>query len=499
MDLGNLEIALRPRSPWEAIDLGFTMARRWFMPLCSLWLMSALPVALLLIVFFHDNLVLLSILLWWFKPLYEPPLMFWLSRSVFGERPPLREVRKQWWKIVRPQLFANLTWRRLSSNRSFYMPVALLEGLKGKERRQRTVVLGRRQQAGTWLTIVGIHLETILELGFLLTLYYLIPEELRWFHGSNFFFSPGPIDEWFQLVCWLFAMAIIAPFYVAGGFALYLHRRSELEGWDIEINFRRTMENLGNGVKLQTGGIAAALLCLFLFFSPSQQAHAEGPNPTENKQQIEEVLKDPLFGHMEGQHYWKFVGDLKKDESKDTSSGFEAFLKMLGEILEGFMRGTANVGEIILWGLGLFLIAYLIYHFSRNSAWMQAFTGGRKNRKRELPTQLFGLDVRPESLPEDIAAESLQLLKNGELRQALSLLYRGSLVRLVADYQLDIPDSATEGECLALVQQHREKNEASYFQQLTRAWLVTAYAHIPPDARIIEKLCLDWQQVYGHE
>jgi hypothetical protein len=498
MDLANLEIALRPRSPWEAIDLGFTMARRWFRPLITLWLMGALPVALLLLIFFHDNIILLSLLLWWFKPLYEPPLMFWLSRSVFGERTPLRDVRRGWWKIVRPQLFANLTWRRLSTNRSFYMPVALLEGLKGKERRQRTAVLGRRQQAGTWLTIVGIHLETILEFGFLITLYYLIPEELRWFHGGSFFLSPGPIDEWIQLTCWLIAMAVFAPFYVAGGFALYLHRRSELEGWDIEINFRQTMENLTTNHRVPAGSVAAAVLCLFIFFSAPPQAHADGPSPRVNKQQIEQVLKDPLFGHMEDQHYWKYIGDVEKKDDKESSSGFEAFLKIVGEVIKGFMRGTASVGEIILWGLGLFLVAYLIYHFSRNSDWMQAITGGRGGRKRKLPTQLFGLDVRPESLPDDIATEALQHVKSGDLRQALSLLYRGTLVRLVTDYQLEIPDSATEGECLKLVRQEREENEAEYFQKLTRVWLVTAYAHIPPEALLIEQLCHDWQEVYGH-
>ncbi len=69
--------------------------------------------------------------------------------------------------IVRPQLFANLTWRRFNPNRSFNMPVAVLEQLKGKERKQRIAVLGRGQHAGTWLTIVGIHFETLLELSFM--------------------------------------------------------------------------------------------------------------------------------------------------------------------------------------------------------------------------------------------------------------------------------------------------------------------------------------------
>ncbi len=498
MDLANLEIALRPRSHWEAIDLGFALARRWFVPLCTLWLMTAVPFGLLFLLLSADNLILLSLLLWWFKPIYEPPLMYWLSRAVFGERPSIKSVRKQWWRIVRPQLFANLTWRRLSSNRSFYMPVALLEGLKGKERHQRTDILGRHQQAGTWLTIIGFHFEAILEIGLILAIYFLIPEELRWFDGDNFFFSPGPIDEWLQLACWLVGMAIIAPFYVAGGFALYLHRRSDLEGWDIEINFRHTAEKAASAQSNRAGTIIASLFGLLLLTTGHHEAYAgTDPGPEESKQRIEQVLEDPHFGRMEQESYWEFIGK-EREPSNGDMAWLVDLLKFLFEILKGFFRGIADIGEIILWGAGLFTVAFLIYHFSRNASWMQGFSNGRKKGKRALPTELFGLDVRPDSLPEDIVAEALGQLKAGKARTALSLLYRGTLVRLITEHQLEIPNSATEGECLKEVRRHRGPGEADYFHKLTQAWLVTAYANIPADALLIEQLCHDWQQVYGH-
>ena len=44
---------------------------------------------------------------------------------------------------------------------------------------------------------------------------------------------------WISECLLLLALSIVAPFYVAGGFALYLTRRTELEAWDIEISFRR--------------------------------------------------------------------------------------------------------------------------------------------------------------------------------------------------------------------------------------------------------------------
>ncbi len=501
MELAKLGIALRPRNHWEAIDLGFNLARRWFIPLSLLWLLTALPVALLLLLLFNDNIVLLSLLLWWFKPLYEPPLVFWLSRAVFGDKLPIRSVRRGWWRIVKPQLLANLTWRRFSTNRSFYMPVALLEGLKGKPRRERLNLLGRRQQAGTWLTIVGIHFETLLEICFISTIYFLIPEELRWFDGENFFLSPGPIDEWIQLLCWLAAMALIAPFYVAGGFALYLHRRSELEGWDIEINFRKTVEE---HTKKRSGfgkALATFLLVVLLVGNTPDVVHAAtgpGPGPEQSKQTIEQVLEDPHFGQREEKTYWRYVGDSKSKPDDNESGWLSALLDFLGKVVGGFLQGIAGFGEVILWGLVAIVVAYLLYQFSRNRNWMQGLGRSSGHRKRVIPSQLFGLDMQPESLPDDIGQEALAMTRAGNLRAALSLLYRGTLIRLIADYQLDIPDSATEGECLALVRQHRQPQEANFFQALMQQWQLTAYAHTTPDATRVKTLCQEWNEVYGH-
>lgn len=503
MDLARLEFTLRPRGHWEAIDLGFALARRWFVPLCTLWLVTALPFALLLALFFHDNIALLSFLLWWGKPLYEPLPMFWLSRAVFGEQLPVRAVARDWWRIARPGLLTNLTLRRLGSSRSFTMPVALLEGLKGKERRGRIAILGRNQQAGTWLTIVGIHFETLLEIGFLLTLFSLLPEPLRWFDVESFFLSPGIAEQSLQFLSWLAAMAIIAPFYVAAGFSLYLHRRSELEGWDIEINFRRTVEKLAPRRRARAGAIAAALFALCLSLPPAQDARASEPaGPQQSQQLIQQVLQDPRFGRMEEQHYWKYVGQKTPDPEAEPGGLWDwlvTIIKLLLKVLGGFMQGTASFFEVVLWALGLGVVAYLLYHFSRNAGWMHAALGGHSAPRRVMPTELFGLDVRPDSLPEDIAAAALARLRAGELRPALSLLYRGSLMRLITAHQLEIPASATEGECLQLVERQRSADEAEYFARLTRLWLVTAYAQLLPEARQVERLCLDWQQVYGHD
>jgi uncharacterized membrane protein len=52
---------------------------------------------------------------------------------------------------------------------------------------------------------------------------------------------------WVNILSLLFMfliISIIEPLYVAAGFALYLNRRTHLEGWDIELIFRRIAAHL---------------------------------------------------------------------------------------------------------------------------------------------------------------------------------------------------------------------------------------------------------------
>ena len=187
------------------------LAREWFLPLWLLWMVSALPMMLLLTLL-PLPLWLAGVLLWWFKPLYEPPLLFWLGRRLFGERPSWRELRQAWPGATLPQLFSNLTWRRLNPARSFVMPVSVLERLKGAPRSQRIRVLSRKSNAASWLTVIGIHFEFVLELGFISLVVMLIPEEMLWVSWQDYLFDPDPVSEWIHQICALLAMSLMAPF-----------------------------------------------------------------------------------------------------------------------------------------------------------------------------------------------------------------------------------------------------------------------------------------------
>ena len=80
MDLDRISVVVRPRAAWEGVDLGFAMARNWFLPLWLLWWMTALPAYGIILLLFHEWTWAVLVLMWWFKPLYEPPLLFYKGR-----------------------------------------------------------------------------------------------------------------------------------------------------------------------------------------------------------------------------------------------------------------------------------------------------------------------------------------------------------------------------------------------------------------------------------
>ncbi len=486
MQLDQMSANIRERTLWEGADLGFVMARHWFWPLWGLWWLAALPVMTLALLLFHEWPFVAGLVVWWCKPAFEPLLLFWLSRRLFGEQLSLRETLGQWRRMVLPRLFANLTLRRFSPNRSFYMPVSHLEGLRGAARNKRLEVLSGTPAVGAWLTVVGAHLEGILELSLLMLLFSLIPDELQQEPLWELLVEDGPLIAWLSNLFWMAAMSIIAPFYVAGGFALYLTRRSQLEAWDLELSFRRMAPRLKTAQPLVTVAVAALFSAMLALSASEASAGEAAPLSREQaRQTIDQVLREEDFGKKQSEGYWKYIG--KPDEPAETADwdldwGFD------------WIPQVAGVLEYLLWLGGALLLGWLLYHLSR---FVRYLPERPSEQDEAAPTVLFGLPVSPESLPQDIAAAIEGLLAEQRLRSALSLLYRATLVHLIHQHHLRIPDSATEGECERLVSGSRPHAEAGFFTRLTRAWIWCAYGNSPPKHEEVTGLVADWQRIYG--
>ncbi|WP_282824454.1 DUF4129 domain-containing protein [Pelomonas sp. V22] len=190
---------------------------------------------------------------------------------------------------------------------------------------------------------------------------------------------------------------------------------------------------------------------------------------------IEAVRADPLLPGMEKERVLRFKEEARKDKPKDPN--LDWWLDLLAS-LSGGMR-------VAVWLIGA---ALLIWVLLRLRDWLVARRRGPV--LAELPpTHVGSLDIRPESLPADIGAAARALWQRGEMRAALSLLYRGALSRLVHAHGVAIRAASTESDCLALAQQRLAAEPQAYLRQLIAGWQAVAYARRELPAEELEQLC----------
>jgi hypothetical protein len=65
-------------------------------------------------------------------------------------------------------------------------------------------------------------------------------------------------------------------------------------------------------------------------------------------------------------------------------------------------------------------------------------------------------------------------------------------VRLALRGALEIPESATELECVRAIRRTQAEGVASAFGSLTRSWMRARYAHQPPSDVEFSALCADF-------
>ena len=469
---------IRPRTPWEAVDLGFGLARREARAVWGAWLVAAVPVHLVVWALAYAAAgaaapALALFALWWLKPLFERAPLLVLSRALFGATPRVRDVARALPRLWLRHGLADLTLGRPGLSRSFTLPVTQLEGLTGRARRRRMDLLARTTRGRSeMLTTTCMVFEAGAALALFALLALLVPEEHTGAARRALAAALGEGGEASPAGCallgglYLGALTAVEPLYVAGGFGLYVNRRTHLEGWDIELAFRRLARRLS---QLAVAVVLAAA-CLG-GAAWAQQTPTGRPDPQEA---IQEILRDPAFGRTEERP----VRRLRRadvPEGPDEGAGFDPGAgALLGELL--------RAGALV--GLGLAVLAVIVYGARR------AQEAAREEGGFLGPEVVAGLDVRPESLPADVAGAARARWLAGDAPGALSLLYRGALVCLIARHRLAIGRGATEGDCLAAVRAAGGPRED--FAELTRAWQQVAYAGRRPTDAVALGLCDRW-------
>jgi len=175
---------------------------------------------------------------------------------------------------------------------------------------------------------------------------------------------------------------------------------------------------------------------------------------------------------------------LVRNSKADTAVAQESpsWLRWIGDAF-AWLAGTARA---LLWVGGILLAGVLGLYIKR-------FLQSRGERSAPLrfatPTHVRDLDIRPESLPDDIGGAALELWERGEHRAALALLYRGLLSRLAHVHGIPIRDSSTEGDCLALATTQLTATRSAYAGRLIRVWQRAVYGDIEPTSEEFHALC----------
>lgn len=470
MKLEAVRAELRPRSDWEAVDLGLALTRQDFRALSAAWWLGMLP-AVLLLPLMLEHPFWYGLLFWWWIPVGSRMVLFRLSRRLFGETPGWRDLLREFPRAVVRRFGYRMLWARLSPWRPLTMPVEDLEGLRGADYATRCRVLMRRGDSTVIiLAMWRLFLTVWLTLTVFFTMLLFVPEGaapewqetlLLWWDGAG---ADPPASLVVGVAASLaVAMWLVDVFSVGAGFGIYLNYRTWIEGWDVELAFRR----LANRLR----GFTAAVVALLVLGAGDRLAAQveEGP-----KERIGEVLAHEDFT-IHKEKYRDYSGSSSSRGYSGPSPG--GFLAVLGELVKFLAIGGA-----------IFLLAWLIYRYRH----VFGRRGGARAPKAPDPTRVvMGMDVAPESLPKDVPTRALELWRAGRRHEAMSLLYRASISWMIARGGVEIAESDTESDCLRRARE-AGAGHLDFFQRLTGEWMQLAYAEQAPTDAAMEGLCGSW-------
>jgi len=490
VQLERISLALRPRTGHECLDLAAAMLRSWGGAIFAAWAVLVLPVCLLFLLAL-DSAWLALFVLWMLRPLFELVPVFVASRATFGALPSLQVTLRDLPRTLLRLALACVLRYRWMPWRALVTPIALLEGSTGRKRREREREL---QASGSGDAVLAACFSFALEAGLfvqgILLLWFFTPSEL----------APdlSPLEDgdfggvqlgWFAVamkLVWLASYSTCGILHALAGFALYLNQRSRLEGWDIELAFRRLGARAAQ--VLRRGSVVAALAFVLLLPLARAQEATEAAQPVAaapSQQDAAEVAREVLAHE-----------DFSTSETRTRFRlRWESGPNMDGALDLGVF---AYVLQFLGWTLLVALLVGIVVLILRKAGLIewQAVTAPKPALP---PTHAFGLDVRPESLPDDIGARARELWLAGDATGAMGLLYRGALSRLIATGLLAPDPGDTERDCVERVRRLDRVDLVGFFAGVTSAWLVCAYSRTRPDDATALALCDAWGQHFRRE
>ncbi|MDY0166805.1 MAG: hypothetical protein RBS80_09695 [Thermoguttaceae bacterium] len=260
MHLDRTQIAIRPRSYVDILDLSLCVARAFGRPLLLAWAVGAVPAILLNGILLWGlvdpsgegdwpilYMFWMAFLVVWEMPVATAFITLYLGEATFGNRPGAGQLIAGFWRAL-PQLFWYqvalralltlpwLSWPVLYAGWPYLSEVVLLERNPMTSRRKDGTTTWRRSAAlhramtgelfGRWFLACCIG-------GLLIASLWLSVWFFRW-HLFN-------LPEWSAVMFTVFLPVIVwlvVGFFAVVRFLSYLDLRIRREGWDIELMLR---------------------------------------------------------------------------------------------------------------------------------------------------------------------------------------------------------------------------------------------------------------------
>ena len=264
MRLDTVTAEIRTRSDWEAVDLGFAMVRRSFWRCITVWWLAlGIPTAIAAVLLW-DHPMFLLVLFWWWKPAGSRLVLFEVSRRLFGEEPSWRAVWREVPRAWTRRFFHRFVWARFSP----WLPVTLavedLEGLRGRAYKQRCGQVVRRGEGVVmWVYFLSDAAAAWIGLGILGLVMMFIPDgqDTSWQQAVESWDPTSPMElplliSRTVVACVMAGMSLTDVFVIGAGFGVYINNRTWIEGWDVELAFKRLAQRLGK--------VAVVLLTFFM-------------------------------------------------------------------------------------------------------------------------------------------------------------------------------------------------------------------------------------------
>lgn len=213
---------------------------------------------------------------------------------------------------------------------------------------------------------------------------------------------------------------------------------------------------------------------------PAQQ-EATPPTSTLRLHDIEQAVEtleaDPNLGTERKVRTLRWLDDAETQRKQPPG-----WSRWLVEMF-GWLASSARLLVWVACGLLAAMVAVLVVRLLRGHSRDRALAGAA------APTHVRDLDIRPESLPEDIGTTARQLWDAGEARRALALLYRGLLSKLAHDHQAPVRESTTEGDCVGLARRFLPADSSAFAAGLVKTWSQAVYGSLMPTTTEVHALC----------